>query len=158
MSRRKTLVTDIDTPDPHKRHTAKAVLTHDTEDALYELATLLLSHRSYSRDVVPIVTKRDSEQSFQRWLSAGVPTDLKAKSARISIDKSREEAYDFLREQFFTLCPDKKPNTKQGRPGWYIPRGMQERIAAGEIIALLLNAAGNKIRDELRGDSSKIAA
>lgn len=158
MPRRKRLVNDIDSPHPHLRQPARALVTNDTSQALSHLTALLTAQRCYVRKEDVSMTKRESERAFQNWLQRITSADIRARAARISMSASREKAYEYLREEFYKAHPEAIPNTRQGRPDWYIARGTQEKIAQGEIIARLLNLAGGKLEDELLSTSARSAA
>lgn len=150
MARRKTLVKDIDTTDLDRRHPSQLLLTPDTEQALADLVNALSMHRHIQRDVPRPMSKKESDSAFQEWVSCA-PRATRRCAAEISLSESREKALGYLRKQFYLARPECIPNRKQGRPAWFVPPQTRNKVLAGEILAMLINAAGHRIMDELEG-------
>lgn len=156
MARKKVLVKDIDSSPFDARIERQVLLTTDTESALRELTDLAISSRNYEEAQPRALTVKEAEQAFQRWLPVA-PRETRRAAAEISLSQTREKALDYLRSAFFATHPECVPPRKQGRPAWYVSPSMQTRLARGEVISMLINLAGEKLRSELLEDSRDVA-
>lgn len=126
-------------------------MTPETLSAFAKLTDLLSVQRSFIPKEIPL-TRREYEKKFTQWIAADVPEAIRQRAAMISLNKSYDAAMEFLRMEFDKQHAHLRPTKKVGRPEWYITPIRERRLLQGEVIARLINLAGEELMQELQGD------
>lgn len=143
-------VADLDTSSPHARADVLSSLSPETVVALSQLTDLLATQRTFLPKDVPL-NRREYEKKFSQWMAHGVSEAVRSRAALISLNKSYDAAMTYFREEFDKEFAHIRPTNKAGRPSWYIPPPKERRLLQGEVIAHLINLAGDALMKQLGG-------
>lgn len=143
-------VKDLDTNSYHERADVLSAVTPETLAVLSYLTDLLATQRSFLPKELPL-NHREYEKKYTQWMANGVSETVRHRAAMISLNKSYDAAMAYFREEFEKEFGHLKPTKKVGRPSWYITPIRERRLLQGEIIALLINLAGDELVKQLGG-------
>lgn len=125
------------------------LLPPDAAKRLLSLSQAL--ERSLSADTRRPLSHREYERRFREWRQKP-PANVVMKANVLGVSRGLWAVDPFYREVFAALHPEWTPTGKAGRPEGYSP-ARRARIAKGEIVSRLLDAAEAALRSELEAST-----
>lgn len=141
-------IKDLDAVSHHARTDVLSAVTPETLSALSQLTDLLATRRTFIPKDIPL-NHREYEKKYTQWMANGVSETVRNRAAMISLNKSYDAAMAYFRSEFEKEFGHLRPTKKVGRPGWYITPVRERRLLQGEVIAHLINIAGEQLLREL---------
>ena len=141
-------VSDLETSDLNSRHMCYSHLTPDTERCLDQLTELVAKRISEEQLPKKGLTKREIQRMRVDW-NVSAPPAIRNRRQMLNMSSGFYAGDQYMDAEFYKAHPECLETEPPGRPRWYVHPSRLPRVARGEVIALLINLAGDKLLEQL---------